>query len=873
MNAWHDKSLGETLSQLQTHRHRGLSDGEAKTRLDRYGPNELKGKPPRSLALRLLDQLKDPMILVLLAAAGLSFLSSGGADWLDGAIILLIVVVNAAISISQENSAQEALEALQRMSAPKARVIRGGTESSLPASQLVPGDLIRLEAGDLVPADARLLESAGLKADEAAMTGESLPVEKQAGEALPPDTPLADRRNMVIGSTVITAGRATAVVTATGMDSEVGRVAGLLLEQEDSDTPLQRRMGEISKTLSFLCLCVCAVMFGVGLLQRRAMLDMFMTAVSLAVAAIPEGLPAIVTIVLALGVQRMAARGAIVKKLPAVETLGCAGVICSDKTGTLTQNKMTVRRLWTLPGGKEDPLLTAAVLCCDATVSAGDPTEIALVEAAARAGLDKAGLDHAFPRRGEVPFDSDRKLMSTVQPLPGGGFQVCVKGAPDVLLSRCDLSPAQKQAVLAANDAMAGQALRVLAVARRELSALPSSLSSDTLEHHLTFLGLLGMMDPPREEVKAAVAQCRSAGIKPVMITGDHKLTAVAIAKELGICGPRDLAITGADLDFMPQELLERDVDQFAVYARVSPEHKTRIVNAWRKKGQVVAMTGDGVNDAPALKAAHIGCAMGITGTDVAKEAADMILTDDNFATIVSAVAEGRGIYANIKKAIHYLLSCNIGEILTIFLATLFNFHQMPLMPVQLLWLNLVTDSLPALALGVEPVEEGVMDQKPRPAEENLFSPAFSLRLTLQGAMVGLLTLGAYFLGEYVLSDPGEAYQAANTMAFATLTLCQLFHAFDVRSESQSLFHIGVFSNPAMNKAFLVGLGLQLSVLCFPPFQAVFQTVPLNPLEWAVVLTLSVTPVVVCELAKALRRRTEGQKQDVKKGQKRVKTV
>ncbi len=873
MNAWHDKSLGETLSQLGTHRHRGLSDGEAKTRLDRYGPNELKGKPPRSLALRLLDQLKDPMILVLLAAAGLSFLSSGGADWLDGAIILLIVVVNAAISISQENSAQEALEALQRMSAPKARVIRGGTESSLPASQLVPGDLIRLEAGDLVPADARLLESAGLKADEAAMTGESLPVEKQAGEALPSDTPLADRRNMVIGSTVITAGRATAVVTATGMDSEVGRVAGLLLEQEDSDTPLQRRMGEISKTLSFLCLCVCAVMFGVGLLQRRAMLDMFMTAVSLAVAAIPEGLPAIVTIVLALGVQRMAARGAIVKKLPAVETLGCAGVICSDKTGTLTQNKMTVRRLWTLPGGKEDTLLTAAVLCCDATLSAGDPTEIALVEAAARAGLDKAGLDHAFPRRGEVPFDSDRKLMSTVQPLPGGGFQVCVKGAPDVLLSRCDLSPAQKQAVLAANDAMAGQALRVLAVARRELSALPSSLSSDTLEHHLTFLGLLGMMDPPREEVKAAVAQCRSAGIKPVMITGDHKLTAVAIAKELGICGPRDLAITGADLDFMPQELLERDVDQFAVYARVSPEHKTRIVNAWRKKGQVVAMTGDGVNDAPALKAAHIGCAMGITGTDVAKEAADMILTDDNFATIVSAVAEGRGIYANIKKAIHYLLSCNIGEILTIFLATLFNFHQMPLMPVQLLWLNLVTDSLPALALGVEPVEEGVMDQKPRPAEENLFSPAFSLRLTLQGAMVGLLTLGAYFLGEYVLSDPGEAYQAANTMAFATLTLCQLFHAFDVRSESQSLFHIGVFSNPAMNKAFLVGLGLQLSVLCFPPFQAVFQTVPLNPLEWAVVLTLSVTPVVVCELAKALRRRAEGQKQDIKKGQKRVKPV
>ena len=857
MNAWHDKSLGETLSQLGTHRHRGLSDGEAKTRLDRYGPNELKGKPPRSLALRLLDQLKDPMILVLLAAAGLSFLSSGGADWLDGAIILLIVVVNAAISISQENSAQEALEALQRMSAPKARVIRGGTESSLPASQLVPGDLIRLEAGDLVPADARLLESAGLKADEAAMTGESLPVEKQAGEALPPDTPLADRRNMVIGSTVITAGRATAVVTATGMDSEVGRVAGLLLEQEDSDTPLQRRMGEISKTLSFLCLCVCAVMFGVGLLQRRAMLDMFMTAVSLAVAAIPEGLPAIVTIVLALGVQRMAARGAIVKKLPAVETLGCAGVICSDKTGTLTQNKMTVRRLWTLPGGKEDPLLTAAVLCCDATLSAGDPTEIALVEAAARAGLDKAGLDHAFPRRGEVPFDSDRKLMSTVQPLPGGGFQVCVKGAPDVLLSRCDLSPAQKQAVLAANDAMAGQALRVLAVARRELSALPSSLSSDTLEHHLTFLGLLGMMDPPREEVKAAVAQCRSAGIKPVMITGDHKLTAVAIAKELGICGPRDLAITGADLDFMPQELLERDVDQFAVYARVSPEHKTRIVNAWRKKGQVVAMTGDGVNDAPALKAADIGCAMGKAGTDVAKGASDMILTDDNFSTIVSAIEEGRGIYSNIRKAIHYLLSCNIGEIFTIFAATLLGFGQMPLAPVQLLWLNLVTDSLPALALGVEPVEEGVMEADPRDASAGLFDRKFSLRLAWQGLMVGGLTLAAYFLGFTRLAAPGAERAVANTMAFATLTLCQLFHAFNVRSEDRSLFDQGFLSNPAMNRAFLAGMAMQLSVLLIPPLQGVFSVTAMTPAQWCTVLALAIAPIPLCEWAKAAGRKGE----------------
>ena len=691
------------------------------------------------------------------------------------------------------------------------------------------------------------------------MTGESVPVEKAAREGLPETAALGDRTNMVIGSTVITAGRATAVITATGMDSEVGRVAGLLMEQEEAETPLQRRMGEISKTLSFVCLCVCAVMFGVGLLQGRGMLDMLMTAVSLAVAAIPEGLPAIVTIVLALGVQRMAKRGAIVKKLPAVETLGCAGVVCSDKTGTLTQNKMTVRELWTPAGGDRRALLTAAALCNDAVLSGdralGDPTETALVEAALGEGLDKNALERESPRRGELPFDSERKLMTTIHPLAGGGFRLCVKGAPDVLLSRCAIGETEKKAALAANDRMAMQALRVLGVAERRLDRLPGALTAEALEKDLTFLGLAGMMDPPRPEAREAVARCRAAGIRPVMITGDHKLTAVAVARELDIYREGDLAITGAELDFMPQELLDQDVEKFSVYARVSPEHKTRIVNAWRKKGKIVAMTGDGVNDAPALKAAHIGCAMGIAGTDVAKEAAHMILTDDNFATIVSAVAEGRGIYANIRKAIHYLLSCNIGEILTIFLATVLGFHQMPLAPVQLLWLNLVTDSLPALALGVEPVEEGTMREKPRDARESLFARKFSLRLVWQGAMVGLLTLAAYFLGEYVLSDPGEAYQAANTMAFATLTLCQLFHAFDVRSEEHSLFHIGIFSNPAMNRAFLVGLGMQLAVLCLPPLQRIFQTVPLNPLEWAVVLLLAVAPVVVCEGEKWLRRK------------------
>ena len=476
------------------------------------------------------------------------------------------------------------------------------------------------------------------------------------------------------------------------------------------------------------------------------------------------------------------------------------------------------------------------------------------MDAAAREGLDKNGLEGEWPRRGELPFDSERKLMTTVHQRPGGGWRVCVKGAPDVLARRCRLDSAAARRLESRNEAMAGKALRVLGVAYKDLAMLPRELNSAALEQGLTFVGLIGMIDPPRPEVRTAVEQCYAAGIKPVMITGDHKLTAVAIARELNIYRPGDLALTGEDLDFLPQEVLEQEVEKFSVYARVSPEHKMRIVKAWQARGKVVAMTGDGVNDAPALKVADIGCAMGVTGTDVAKGAADMILTDDNFATIVSAVEQGRGIYANIKKAIHYLLSCNIGEILTIFCATVFHFHQMPLVPVQLLWLNLVTDSLPALALGVEPVEEGVMSQPPRDAHASLFAHGFAFRLAWQGVMVGLLTLAAYFLGEYVLSDPGEAHAAANTMAFATLTLCQLFHAFDVRSERSSLFHIGVFSNPAMNKAFLIGLTMQLAVLCVPPLQVVFSTVPMSPLEWAVVLALAITPVVVCELAKAVSR-------------------
>lgn len=870
MSDWHSRPLEQVMKELDS-RPSGLTERESAQRLERLGPNQLE--PPRkpSVMARVLGQLKDPMILVLLGAAALSLVASGGEDWLDGAIILIIVLVNGVISITQEDHAQQALEELRRMSSPQAHVLREGRAKKISAAALVPGDVILLEAGDMVPADARVMECSRLQADESAMTGESVPVEKGAHDRLPEEAALGDRTNMVLSGTMITAGRGTALVVATGMDTQMGRIANLLLEDKEGDTPLQRKMGEISKSLSFLCLSVCAVMFGVGLIQGKNMLDMFLTAVSLAVAAIPEGLPAIVTIVLALGVQRMAARGAIVKKLPAVETLGCASVICSDKTGTLTQNRMTVQELWTPAGGHRRDALLAGCLCSDARLewkagaptAVGDPTEGALVVAAAREGVDQEKEEQNWPRTADLPFDSGRKLMSTIHAREDGSWTVFVKGAPDILLERCvagprgPLSAQDRRAVLEANEAMAQKALRVIAVARRELHILPPGLEPRAVESGLTFLGLFGLMDPPRPEVKAAVARCHLAGVRPVMITGDHRATAAAVARELDIIRPGEWTVTGGELDFMPQEVLEEDIEKFAVFARVTPEHKMRIVKAWQKRGHVVAMTGDGVNDAPALKTADIGCAMGVAGTDVAKGAAHMILTDDNFSTIVSAIEEGRGIYSNIRKAIHYLLSCNIGEIFTIFAATLLDFGQMPLVPVQLLWLNLVTDSLPALALGVEPVEEGVMEEKPRDAAAGLFDQKFSFRLAWQGLMVGGLTLAAYFLGFTRLAAPGMEGAVANTMAFATLTLCQLFHAFNVRSEDRSLFAQGALSNPAMNRAFLVGMALQLSVLLVPPLQGVFAVTAMDSAQWLAVFGLAAAPIPICEITKALGRKGE----------------
>lgn len=860
----------QVLDTLDTDPDQGLSQGEGARRLAGYGENKLEKAKPPGLFRQVLAQLRDPMILVLLAAAALSFFAGGGQDWLDTAIILLIVVFNTVISVSQEDNARKALEALEKLAAPRARVLREGVERRLESTHLVPGDILLLEAGDYVPADGRILWAAGLQTDESAMTGESLPVHKRAGDGLPPDTPLAERKNMVIGGTVVTGGRAKVVVTATGMQTEMGKIAGLLLRQGQGETPLQRKMKEVSRVLSLVCVGVCAVMFGVGMLQHRDILDMFLTAVALAVAAIPEGLPAIVTIVLAVGVGRMARRNAIIKRLPAVETLGCASVICSDKTGTLTKNQMTVLEVWTPAPALRDRALTLGTLCGDAQEGPGgyigDPTETAIAQAAAQAGLEKATLERDMPRRGEAPFDSVRKRMATCHALPNGEALVAVKGAPEAVLARCThllgaqgprpLTDGDRRRIAQVGGDLAGQALRVLAVAQRLQPALPKSMAAEGLEAELTFVGLIGMMDPPRPEVRQAVDRCAGAGIRPVMITGDHKDTAVAIAKQLNIYRPGDKAIDGAGLDFLPQETLEEEIEAFSVYARVTPEHKMRIVQAWQRRGHVVAMTGDGVNDAPALKAADIGCAMGKTGTDVAKGAADMILTDDNFATVVAAVEQGRGIYANIRKAIHYLLSCNIGEILTIFLATLLPVSQAPLSPVQLLWLNLVTDSLPALALGMEPVEKTAMTQPPRGKEEPLFSRAFSRRLAWQGALVGGITLLAYGLGFHLTGT----FAVANTMAFATLTFSQLFHAFDVRSETTPLFRLGVLSNKAMNKAFLAGAALQAAVLLAPPLQGAFSVVPLALEQWGMVLALALTPLVVCEIEKALRRARAGRR-------------
>ena len=841
----------------------GLAEGEVAARRERYGDNKLREKKKKSTFQRFLDQFKDVMILILIAAAVISFVvvcvEKNWGELFEPALILLIVILNAVMGVYQEGKAEKALDALKNMSAPHARVIRGGVETIIDAAQLVPGDIVRLEAGDFVPADCRLLQSAGLKSEESALTGESVPSEKDAVAEVSDNAPIGDRTNMVFSGCSITYGTATAVVTATGMDTEMGKIANLLDNESDTQTPLQQKLAQLGKYLGVVALAACAIIFVVGLANKIPPLEIFMTAVSLAVSAIPEGLPAIVTIVLSIGVQRMVKKNALIRRLPAVETLGGASVICSDKTGTLTQNRMTLTKAWVeemeepeliSTSNSEDikKLLMYGTLCCDGSVvfhedgeqHIGDPTETAIVLAAHKNGMPKDDLNKQHPRLAEVPFDSDRKLMSTVNEI-GGKKVVIVKGAFDMMAQRCVKGDLEKARVLTEN--MSSDALRVLAVAYKEIDAVPAIPTSEELENGLTFLGLVGMIDPPRPEAKAAVEVCRRAGIKPVMITGDHVVTASAIARELGILLDGDRAITGAELDAMSDRELDEQVEHISVYARVSPENKIRIVKAWQRKGQVVSMTGDGVNDAPALKAADIGCAMGITGTDVAKGAADMTLTDDNFATIVDAVREGRGIYANIKKVVGFLLGTNIGEVITVFVAMLL-WHKTPLLSMQLLWINLVTDSLPAIALGMEAVEKDVMDRKPKPKNEGIFAGGLGIRVVLQGMMFAALTLIGFKLGENVTGT----LEGGQTMAFMVLALSQVIQAFNMRSD-HSLFKIGPFTNSKLNGAALVSTALVALVL-FTPVRVAFGLVILPWKLYLVGFGLILVPLVIMELSK-----------------------
>ena len=862
----HSKTREEVLKSLSSNAERGLTSSQVAELQGKFGPNKLSESKKKTNLQRFLEQFKDVMIIILLLAAAVSFVVAcfghDPMEFFEPALILLIVVLNAVLGVVQESKAEKALDALKNMSAPHARVLRDGAEQVIDASGLVPGDIIRLEAGDFVPADARLLKSAGLKSEESALTGESVPSEKDAEAAVEEKAPLGDRDNMVFSGCSVTYGTATAVVTGTGMRTEMGKIAGMLAGEQDTQTPLQQKLSQLGKYLGFVALAACAVIFVVGLINGIHVLEIFMTSVSLAVSAIPEGLPAIVTIVLAIGVQRMVKKNALIRRLPAVETLGSASVICSDKTGTLTQNRMTLTKVWVegqqgLEAVSEENsqmarhLLTLGTLCCDGSVTygadgkethIGDPTETAILVAAHKNGLEQEALNGKYPRLGELPFDSDRKLMTSVNQMEGKTV-VIVKGAFDVMAARCvkgDLEAAREK-----NDEMSRQALRVLAVGYKVIPSLPEELTSEALENGLTLLGLVGMIDPPRPEAKAAVATCRKAGIKPVMITGDHVVTASAIAKELGILGPEDRAITGAELDAMDDKALDENVEHIAVYARVSPENKIRIVKAWQKKGQVVSMTGDGVNDAPALKAADIGCAMGITGTDVAKGAADMTLTDDNFATIVDAVREGRGIYANIKKVVGFLLGTNIGEVLTVFFAMIL-WHKTPLLSMQLLWINLVTDSLPAISLGMEAVESDVMEHRPKPKDEGIFAHGLGVQVVLQGCMFALLTLIAFVLGERY----GGSLEAGQTMAFFVLSLTQIVQAFNMRSQ-HSLFVIGPFTNHKLNWAALASLLLVCLVL-FTPVGVAFQLVLLPGWLYAAALGLILTPLVVMEIAKAI---------------------
>jgi len=891
---WHSLSVEDVAKKLGTDLDHGLAAAEAAARLSQLGPNELIERAGPSFWRLLLDQFRQFLVIILIVAALISFVLG---EWLDGSAITAIVILNAVIGVVQENKAEQALAALKKMAAPEAKVIRDGRQVVIPGRELVPGDLVVLETGNYVPADLRLVESVNLRIDEASLTGESVPVQKQAAGVLPADASLGDRRNSAYTSTTITYGRGQGIVTGTGMDTEIGHIAEMIQSYEEEPTPLQVKLDQLGRWLGWGSLAICGLIFVAGWLQGRDVLEMFMVAVSLAIAAVPEGLPAVVTICLALGLQRMIRRHALIRRLPAVETLGSATAICSDKTGTLTKNEMTAvhiyvdHRLLIITGEGYRPegsfhyngrsvdlsgypgsrlLLRAAALCSDAHLApggnsdwqlVGDPTEGALVVAAAKAGLWQKDLAHTYPRLNEIPFDSLRKRMTTIHADPRyGGYVAYVKGAPDLLLelshkvveggTERPLTEERRREILATNGEMASNALRVLGVAYRPLAQLPDTLAAEEIEHNLTFVGLVGMIDPARPEVREAIALARLAGIKTIMVTGDYQNTALAIAEELDLLSDDSLVLTGAELERLSDAELAARAEQVDVYARVSPAHKVRIVEALKARGHVVAMTGDGVNDAPALKRANIGVSMGITGTDVSKETADMVLTDDNYASIVSAVEEGRVIYSNIRKFVYYLLSCNMGEIMVVFLATLFGW-PMPLTAIQLLTLNLVTDGAPALALGLEKGEPDVMGRPPRPVGEPVINRQMIGGIAVQTVAIAAAVLSAFLLG--LSWYPGDVARA-RTMAFVTLSVSELLRAYTARSERLGLHEIGLFSNRAMQWAVSSSLAIILAVVYLPFLSLFFDTEPLGLREWSAILPLILIPSLAAEINKWVLR-------------------
>lgn len=875
---WHSKSCIQTVKELKTDEKKGLTETEARHRLSKYGYNKLTQKKKKSIILKFLSQFADFMVLILLIASAISFFTAifdENGDFIDPIMILLIVILNAIIGTIQECKAEKAIDALKKLSAPHCRVIRNGETKNILSEELVQGDIISVEAGDLLCADVRLIDGFSIKVEESSLTGESVPVDKHPDIICKENTPIADRVNMLYSSTFITAGHGKAVVVETGMNTQVGKIASMIDNEESPQTPLQKSLTKTGKALGVCAIIICIVIFGLGLLQKIPFFDMFMISISLAVAAIPEGLPAIVTIVLALGVRKMAIHRAIVRHLPAVETLGSANVICSDKTGTLTQNKMTVANISTADGTVNAHsengafILTLASLCNNSTLQKehnngykanGDPTETAIVLAAANIGRIKNDIDKQFVRIDEIPFDSKRKCMTTIHKLSTGGYRIITKGAFDVLLPICStfkssmgnsaINTSIKNKLISENENLAQKAMRVIAVAYKDTNTKPT-LHNDA-EKNLTFCGFIGMTDPPRPQAYSAVSRCKKAGIKTVMITGDHIITAKAIAKQLGIFTDKDKSMMGAELDKISQSELEKNIYKYSVFARVSPEHKVRIVKAFQSRGAVVAMTGDGVNDAPALSCADIGCAMGISGTDVAKNSADMILTDDNFATIVEAVEQGRGIFENIRKTIHFLLSSNIGEILTVLSAFLMRLPS-PLLAIQLLWVNLVTDSLPALALGVEPTSSEIMEKKPSDTKHGIFYNGLVSNIIIEGCFIGALAFFAFTIGRIFFDKGGEPV-VARTMTFAVLSLSQLVHSFNLRSE-QSIFKTGIFGNIKLVGAFIIGTVMQITVISIPVLSSIFKTTPLNMTQWLIVVLLSLVPLIVVEVEKRFMKK------------------